>query len=226
MAQFLYPFYTLAYIGLLVWAVFLWFRGSSLALAIIFAIIVGLLYDNAVIGYGIYMGESDLLLNMNKLRFLIHGVLTPLLILAALNQTKRFGVETAGKRWMQILFIVVALILIGMGLAEFSNIQMEPVYYAGTLRYVDTNSTPPIPSIVTIVITAVLGIVVWRKAKWPWLFATAVVMFVGSAIPPSVVGPTIGSGAEIVLILGFIFTEKNLKDRNQIPELVTAPLGK
>ncbi len=226
MAQFLYPFYTLAYIGLLIWAIFLWFRGSSLALAIIFAIIVGLLYDNAVIGYGIYMGESELLLNMNKLRFLIHGVLTPLLILAALNQAKRFGIETAGKRWMQILFIVVALIFIGLGLAEFSNIHMEPVYFSGTLRYVDTNSTPPIPSIVTIVITAVLGIVIWRKAKWPWLFAAAAVMFVGSAIPPSIVGPTIGSGAEIVLILGFIFTEKNLKDRNEIPELVTTPLGK
>ena len=221
MAQFLYPFYTVIYIGLLIWAIFLWFRGNSFALGVLFAVLVGLLYDNAVIGYGIFIGESDLLLNMNMLRFLLHAVITPLLILAALDQTKRFGVETAKKRWVQGFFGLMTLVLIGIGLAEFANIDLVPAYYGGTLRYVDSNVGPPIPSIITIVVIGILGIVIWRKGSWPWLFAGALFMFVGSAIPPSQVGPAVGSGSEIVLLLSFLFTEKALKDRNEVPELIT-----
>ncbi|MCA9951862.1 MAG: hypothetical protein KDE48_19560, partial [Anaerolineales bacterium] len=108
------------------------------------------------------------------------------------------------------------------GLSEMPRMVFEPVVYGSTLRYVDTAvAGPPLPSIITITLIIIIGIFIWRKQRWPWLFAGALIMFIGSAMPPSVVGPAIGSGAEVVLLTSLLATEahiqktvKNVQDTN------------
>jgi hypothetical protein len=209
LAQFLYPLFTLVYLGLLIWAVFLWFRGSSLSLAILFAVLVGLLYGNAVIGYGRFIGEGQLLLNMNQLRLLLNTILVPFLLLAALNQTRRFGVAIPGYLGLLVL------LPLGIGMYQFLNRNMQAVDAGGTLRYVDGNGGIVIELLVTLAITAVFAFLIWRKAQWPWLYLAAIFMFLSTLLPLSSIGYLIFSTAEILLLLAFLLTEKALKDKNE-----------
>jgi hypothetical protein len=216
MAAILYPLYSLAFIGLLVWAIFLWFTQRSTALIILMATLAALLYDNVVITIGSLIGEGDLLLALNNGRYLIHALVTPLLIFAALNQAQRLGIRTAGKRGVQIAAAIGILLLIGLGLADFANDTLTPVWFMDTLRYASEGGGPPIPAIITIVVLMALGIAIWRQAGWPWLFAGSLIMFIGSAVPSSVAGPVVGSGAEIVLLAALLATEKQTQQQTAV----------
>ena len=216
LAQILYPLFTLTYIALLIWAIFLWFRGSSLSLALIFALLVGLLYDNAVIGYGNFIGEGDLLLDMNKMRFLLQAIMIPFVFLAAADQARRFGVALVGNRWMQVVLGLLAVVFIGVGLVNFASLALEAVHYSGTLLYTDVNAGVPLVSIVSVLITAVFGLLIWRQGDWPWLFAGATLMLMSRIIPITFSSYVIASSVDIVLLLAFLFTEKELKDRQDL----------
>lgn len=209
MAQFLYPLFTLVYLGLLIGAIFLWFRGSSLSLAILFAVLVGLLYGNAVIGYGRFIGEGELLLNMNQLRLLLNMILVPFLLVAALNQAQRFGVGVPGYLGLLVL------LPLGIGMYQFLNRTMQAVDAGGTLRYVDVNGGIAVELLVTLGITAVFAFLIWRKVQWPWLCLAAIFMFISTLLPLNNITYIIISAAEILLLITFLFTEKELKDKNE-----------
>ena len=206
MAQILYPLFTLVYIGLLIWAIFLWFRGSSLSLAILFAVLVSLLYGNAVIGYGRFIGEGDLLLNMNQLRLLLNVLFVPFLLVAALNQARRFGVGLPNYPGLLVL------LPLGIGLYEFMNRNMQVVDAGGTLRYVDVNGGIAFELLVTLGITAVFAFLIWRKVQWPWLCLAALFLLVSTFLSLNNLTYIIISAAEILLLLAFLFTEQKLKD--------------
>lgn len=211
MTAVLYPLYTIAQIALLVWGGRLWPRSRSRALALLLLVITALLFDNLVIAMGRRLGEGGLLESLNWLRFLFHVLLTPLLIVTAVDQTRRAGVRWANQRVALIVAWVMAAALIILGfLSDLAGMVLSPVEHGGTLRYAEIGGGPPIPSIITIMAIIIVGLFVWRKLRWPWMFAGAMVMFIGAAVPPSVVGPAVGSGAEIALLAGLLATEKRL----------------
>lgn len=222
MATLLYTIFTIAHILLLIWGVRLWRQSGSIRLFLVLLPIIGLLYDNAIIALGSLLGPSELLQTLNMGRFLLHAIITPMLIMAALDMARRAGVGWAANRVVYALFGVFTIVLILFGLTEMPKMVFEPVVYGGTLRYVDTAvAGPPIPSIITIILIMVIGIFIWRKQKWPWLFIGALLMFIGSAMPPSVVGPAVGSGTEVILLTSLLATEahiqkttKNVKNTN------------
>ena len=207
MAEILYIFYTIAHIILLGWGIRLWRISRSLTLFLILLPIAGLIYDNGVIAIGQFVGEGDTLIVLNQGRYLLHAIITPMLIAASIALAGQAGVGWAKKRATHITFGIVTLGLIFMGLSEFRHFVFAPEWFSGTLRYVETAvAGPPIPSIITIIIVAIVGVFIWRAIRWPWLFIGGLIMFVGSAIPPSVVGPVVGSGGEVVLLTSLLAT--------------------
>ncbi len=222
MATLIYIIYTIAHILLLIWGVRLWRQSGSIRLFLVLLPIIGLLYDNAIIALGSLLGPSELLQTLNMGRFLLHAIITPMLIMAALDMARRAGVGWAANRVVYALFGLFTVVLILFGLSEMPRMVFEPVVYGSTLRYVDTAvAGPPIPSIITIILIMVIGIFIWRQQQWPWLFIGALLMFIGSAMPPSVVGPAVGSGAEVILLTSLLATEahiqkttKNVKNTN------------
>ena len=222
MATLIYTIFTIAHILLLIWGLRLWRQSGSIRLFLVLLPIIGLVYDNAVIALGSLPGPGELLQSLNVGRFLLHAIITPMLIMAALDMARRAGVGWASNQIVFALFGVFTVILILFGLSEMPRMVFEPVVYGSTLRYVDTAvAGPPLPSIITITLIIIIGIFIWRKQRWPWLFAGALIMFIGSAMPPSVVGPAIGSGAEVVLLTSLLATEahiqktvKNVQDTN------------
>ena len=214
MAEILYILYTVAHIALLIWGIRLWQNGRKFALFLILLPILGLIYDNGVIALGRFMGEGDLLQTLNQGRFLLHTLITPMLIAAAAALAAQAGIEWAKKRVTHALFGVISVALIGFGLTDFARFVYAAEWFGGTLRYVDTAvAGPPIPSIITIIILMIIGGFIGRNGRWPWLFVGSLIMFIGSAIPPSIVGPIVGSGVEVVLLGSLLATEKWLGNR-------------
>lgn len=222
MAELLYILYTLAHIGLLLWGICLWQNGRKATLFLILVPILGLIYDNGVIALGRFMGEGDLLQTLNQGRFLLHALVTPILVAASVVLADRAGMAWAKKRLSHGLFGLFTVALIAYGLQEFPHYLFTAEWFGNTLRYVDTAvSGPPIPSIMTIMVIMIFGIFIWRNGRWPWLFVGAMIMFIGSAIPPSLVGPIVGSGVEVVLLASLLATEEWLQSGRLIKPKVS-----
>ena len=77
----IFLFSALLHIVFLALGIRLWRKNRSIYTAIILAVIAGLAYDNFIIGIGSFVGEGDLLRQLNFVRFVVHGVVTPLMIM-------------------------------------------------------------------------------------------------------------------------------------------------
>ena len=216
MTAILYPLYTMAHAALLVWGSRLWPRSRSLGLALLLLVGAALVYDNLIIAIGRLLGEGSLLQSLNWPRFLFHALFTPLLLVTAVHQAGRAGLRWASSQIGQAAAWLVALGLILFGLIhDMVGITLTPTAYGGTLRYAAAAGGPPIPAIITIIIIIIVGLLIWRPLRWPWMFVGAIIMFIGAAAPPSIVGPAVGSGVEIALLAGLLATEKKLTEAQE-----------
>jgi hypothetical protein len=85
---------------------------------------------------------------------------------------------------------------------------LQLVEMGGILRYVDEGASgPPIVSIVSIGFAGVIGLLFWRRDRWPWVFLTALLVFIGEGIPVEVVRRVLGSGAEVLFMYALVRTE-------------------
>ncbi len=146
--------------------------------------IIGLAYDNLIIGIGQFIGEGSLLAGLNAIRFYTHALITPLLIIFAFGVLRQIGISWASIKVAHSLFCLLATILIVMGVqTDIINLVLIPEIEQDTLRYVnDASSGPPIPAIITIIVMIIVGIIVSRKIQWHWLVLGSIIMFVASAI--------------------------------------------
>ena len=168
-------------------------------------IAVTLCWDNLIIAAGASIGAGELLRTLSIPRYVAHAVLTPMLILIV------FGVAGLRRRlWVWALTAV--LIAVGVW-TDLVNMSLEVREYAGTLRYAYAHASPPIPSIVTVVVLIVVGAILWRRQKLPWLCLGALAMFgaAGSGIF------WLGNAGELVLISSIVATAALLKSRQNQP---------
>ncbi|WP_144121212.1 hypothetical protein [Catellatospora sichuanensis] len=153
------------------------------AAALVAVICVGLAYDSGAVAIGRLLGFGSALEAVNAPRFWIHAVFTPLLIVAAAALAARLGVTALARRAVRIAGGVLVTALIALGVADdIIALRLEPRGYADTLRYGNAATAgPPIPAIVTMVVLVVIGVLVWRVARFPWLCLGALAMFAAAA---------------------------------------------
>jgi hypothetical protein len=209
MAAILHLIYTLAHLGLMFWGLHLFPQSSNIGTILLLVVLTGLIYDNLIISLGSLIGEGEVLEFLNKLRFLFHTLFTPLLVVIAVELANYAGVEWFGDPIVRFMAWLVAI-----GLIEFEfrkkylTLKLESTTFAGTLRYREAESNSlPMAAILTIVLVAAIGIIIWQTMQCPWVFVGALIMFFGSAVPTRLVGPVLGSGVEIVLLLSFLVIE-------------------
>lgn len=104
--------FALAYLALLIWGLGLaarhgWWTPANLPLLVVAALV----YDNAALGLGRFIGEGPLLEALNYARYYIHAAITPLLVAWALHTLRRAGFGWAQARWYQVVSIAAALAL-------------------------------------------------------------------------------------------------------------------
>ncbi|MCP4139139.1 MAG: hypothetical protein GY755_02420 [Chloroflexi bacterium] len=175
---------------------------------LILTVIFGLTYDNFVLGVGNFMGEGALLKTLSAPRFYIHALFTPAMMIAVFGMMLRFDIGWAQSKKWHIFICVVATVLIALGIyTDIIQLDLMPNQSSGVLRYsneFEFMKGPPIPAVLTILFVLVFSLFIWKKARWPWLFLGALIMF---ATAPVASKPIMQNVGEIAFALGLITTE-------------------
>jgi hypothetical protein len=156
-------------------------KGSYALLLLL--VLAGLFYDTLIIGIGKFIGEGDLLRNLNAGRFYVHALLTPTMIIFSFGALRKAGVKWAQSKTAHIIICVITTLLIGLGAySDILQLDLQTKIVADTLRYVNEGGIkgPPLPAILTIIFLIFAGISLWRNTGWMWLAIGAILMFIAA----------------------------------------------
>ncbi|MEM9274463.1 MAG: DUF1350 family protein [Cyanobacteria bacterium P01_F01_bin.143] len=213
----------IAELFLIGWSIRLWLQSNSLAMVVLPIILISLSYDNLVLAGGTLIGEGELLQFLSQIRFLIHYLFLPFLIVVGVELASRAGAGWA----IPIVRIFAWLLALGLGITDivtrYIGLELKPVYFAGMLRYTTEQTTPPIITIVVTIFLVLIGLGFWirTKGKWSWLFFGTLVALIGNALPISQFGTLIGSSSEFLMAVALLFTERY--SERQLPDLGLDP---
>ncbi|MCG7633015.1 hypothetical protein MHN80_11895 [Gordonia McavH-238-E] len=163
---------------------------------------VALTFDNVAVAVGRMVGFGDVLHAINLPRFWIHGLMTPLIVVAAAILVWRLGV-----RWRRSVVVVGALLvaaLVVVGIVElFVALDLTPETDGDALRYANAAAAgPPIPALGTVLLLIAIGVSAWRQARSCWLLIGSVTMLVTAAAGMSVLW--LGNFGELVLYASIV----------------------
>lgn len=202
--------FSAAYLLLLAWGIALVVgRGRVIVSDAVLLIFAALVYDNAVLGLGSFIGEGAGLEAANAARYLLHAFVTPLLVLVAWDMLRRAGVRWAKTTWALIAALVVTAALIAYEVvvgAASARLVAEREY--GVLSYANENAPDGPPIMVLVVAAALLlaGVHLWKSQGWPWLCLATVLMVIGSAVPIPVPSGAVTNAFELILLIGVLAT--------------------
>ncbi|MEH1893402.1 MAG: hypothetical protein V7K92_29655 [Nostoc sp.] len=194
---------------LISWAIRLWQQSTSLAMIVLPIVLVSISYDNLILSIGNLIGEGELLKTLSMLRFLLHYLVVPLFIVIGVELAHRAGASWAN-RVVRVLSWLIAFGLTAIDVAtHYIGLELVSIEFAGILRYHVANlSGPPIITIVVNLFVLLIGIGIWFRLKWPWLFLGTLVSLVGNALPSLAVGTLASSASEFVMAVSLLLTEE------------------
>ncbi|MGD2163196.1 MAG: hypothetical protein PVG04_08885 [Anaerolineales bacterium] len=209
MSFLLYGFYTFLNLALLVWGVLEWNKHHRISSLLITAVTFGLVYDNLILTLGAFMEAGATLYVLSLPRFYLHQIVLPWIIWASFLQIRAMGFDWAQSRLAAtaVLSLTMVIILLGV-LTRIVPMDLQPIQMGGVNRYMDEAAAgPPIVSIVSIGFAGVMGVLLWRNQGWPWVFLSALLVFITEGIPIELVRRVLGSGAEVLFIAAMLLTE-------------------
>ncbi|GAB1545199.1 hypothetical protein NUACC21_78750 [Scytonema sp. NUACC21] len=197
---------------LLGWSIRLWRQSNNLAIILVQIVLASLVYDNTVLFAGSFLQPGELLLYLNKIRFLVHYLSLPLLIVVGVNLAYRAGATWATPMIQSLSWVLAICLGILDVIRRYIGTTLELTKFTGIVRYTDPNLGIPI---ITIAITFFMlligiGIFVRSQRKLPWLFAGTLVAFLGNALPQSQFGTLPSTLSEFLMILSLMVTESNV----------------
>ena len=199
---------------LAVWSIRLWFKSKSVAVIVLLILLLGISYDNLLLATGRLIGSGELLKSLSQVRFLVHHLVVPFLIVVGVELAHRMGAVWANNFTRSLAW----LLSISLGFIDIFNryidTELEPIYFAGVLRYT-ASFTGGLP-IITIAVTLfvlLIGIGIWIRSGrvWYWLFVGTLIALVVNAFPLSLVGTLPGSLAEFFMTLSLLLTERYIQ---------------
>lgn len=214
--------YALAHIALFGWALRLFLQHRHPATVPLLIVLFGLIYDNAVLASGAWIGHGEILDRLSVPRFFMHAFGTPLLMLSALGLVRRSGADWARRGVVAGGLVAFTLAMIAVGVeADLLRLDLVAKEQAGVISYGNASTAgPPIAPVATIVVLIAAGMVVWRRNGGLWLLAGAVAQFVAAAIGDAIV--IAGNLGELALLAGLIVTDARLSNSLE-PTLSSRP---
>jgi hypothetical protein len=210
MTSLVFLFYALAHLALFGWALRLFLLHRHPATVPLLLVAFGLIYDNAILAGGAWIGHGELLERLSVPRFFMHAFGTPLLMLSALGLVQRSGVAWARNVVVAAGVAALTLAMIAVGAeADLLRLDLVAKEAAGVVSYGNASTEgPPVAPSVTIVVLIVAGVMVWRSNGGPWLLAGALAQFVAAAIGDTIV--IAGNLGELALLAGLLLTDARL----------------
>jgi hypothetical protein len=216
MDPYIYGLYSLIYLFLFLWGLKLSIKHGFFSwLNVLLLVTFGLVYDNLILAMGSVIGKGSFLEALNEMRYWLHAVFTPLLILfswAAIRKTRvRWPKARAG-------FVLAGVFTLAMIIAELIQntigLKLEPAQKYGVLSYESAGSHgPPIMIIGVTVALLLAGIILWKKLKWKWMAIGVILMGIGSAVPIPLESDAATNGFELILLIS-LWATKAFLDKN------------
>ena len=181
---------------------------------VLLLVILALLYDNGMLAIGKYIGEGDLLKNLNEFRYWLHGFITPLLILFAWNTLRKADITFSKKATSNLVINIITLIIIFIELFTLlDHSGLEPKWTHGILSYEMTKPFD-IPIMIFAVMFSLLitSIIVWWKQKWPWYFIGVIAMALAPLLERFLETGTAHNISELILMF-FLVATKRFQDK-------------
>ena len=183
---------------------------------VLILVIVGLIYDNFIIAFGRFIGEGNILENANYVRFWVHALFTPTLIMFAWRICSGTGFGWAKKTSWKILF---GLLTIGLILYELfttiMGLELEPKWKNGILIY--DQAVGPNRSLMVIILTIVItiiGFTLMKKLHFPLLFIGTIIMISGGILTIWIKNIPIMNILEFLFMVSLLLT-KQFHDQRQ-----------
>ena len=87
-------------------------------------------------------------------------------------------------------------------LTELRGLRIVPERVYGVLSYTSAapSDGPPVMVLVVALVLLLVGALLWRRKGWPWLFAGALVMTIGSAVQLPVPSGAVTNAFELLLL--------------------------
>jgi hypothetical protein len=216
-------------VGVLVWALRLCRQHRSNALYLATAPLLLLWFDNLTIGLGSTIGEGQLLMGLNTVRFIGHYVLLPMTFIAIGAMARQADFGWAKPKAVMAAFCLLATYFIVDDLWLFAGATFYPSCFADTLRYTTHISEftactadaavgsgiriPPIPAITLSNMLLVFGVVLWVKIGWKWLTIGTLLSLGFFAVPYSATGGIVGNIGEPIISIAIIATAAHISQR-------------
>jgi len=147
--------------------------------------IFGLIYDGAIILLGFLM-SGGILLFFNRLRFILHGILVPLLILFS-----AYALKSTGRVFSVQLIILIILSIIGMIAGIIAKLKL--VEDAVLKRYTFNEDKTSLIMIIfnvmnigSVLYMIVVGVLLLIRSKEYYFFLAGIFMLIFSAIGPAI----------------------------------------
>lgn len=213
----------IAELFLIGWSIRLWLQSKSIAMVVLPIILISIAYDNLLLASGTLIGEGELLQFLSQIRFLIHYLTIPFLIVVGVELANRAGAGWAIPLTRWLGWILAFTLGIADILNRYVGLELKPVYFAGVLRYTTEVGEVPIVTIVVTLFVLLIGIGFWIRTggRWSWLFWGTLIGLVGNALPISQFGTLPGSSAEFIMTLFLLLTERY--SQRELPDLGLEP---
>ena len=211
MDSFIFGFFALAYVLLLIWG--LRTHKKWTFSSVIFFVVGALIYDNAIYALGILIGEGTLLEALSLLRFWFHMLFTPTLIIFSAVAIREAGIEWAQKAWVlwfSVIGAIAAMIIEYVTVLNGLALEVSEEYGALSYSSAEEASGPPLMILLVLIALVIAGIMLWWKAKWPWMFVGTVIMTIGSAVPLDIGSNALTNAFELILLFTLVWTKKQL----------------
>ena len=216
MDSIIFSLFAITYVILLFWGLRTHRRWTLSS--VIFFVVAALIYDNAIYVLGTFIGEGTFLKTLNLLRFWFHALFTPTLILFSITSMGEAKIKWAQQSWVLligVLYTIAAMII--EYTTELNGLVLQASEEYGALSYssAEEASGPPIMILMVLMALLIAGIMLWWKAKWPWMFIGTVIMTIGSAVSFDIGSNAITNAFELILLFTLVWTKKQL-DLNKL----------
>ena len=205
----IYFFLTFTYILLLIRAIYMIKREGLFNYSTIFLLLVmiGLIYDNGIIALGRFIGEGNLLQNLNIVRFLWHALFTPTLIIFGYQICKQLNFSWTHKSYFRIgfIFLTISLIIYELATSMRGN-NLEPKWNHGVIIYQAGNHSFPFMILIVTMVLFIISILLIKKCHSYILFYGIVLMGLGSIISNWMDYPPLMNILEFFLIYTLVKT--------------------
>lgn len=123
------------------------------------------------------------------LRFWLHAVLTPLIVVAAASIAVKSGVHI-GRRARALAALTTAVLILAGCVEMLTASPLAPRAAGDVLRYTHAAAAPlvPPPSIRTVLAVIGAGVLIWRRSQSSWLLIGGVAMLFAAGIRTPMMG--------------------------------------